>query len=159
MGDHSITLHEKVTCIDEAHSALQKCVAEGIARAAGTTVEITGDDVLSLFILAIQKSELQQRLAHVAHVEMYLQGAAGNGFKEARFEEAGYAVSALQAALQFFLEERRPAGKAKGNSTLRSTTDVFSAYLQPADTEQSGDLDRAGMQLEGLVRQARAQGV
>merc|ERR1712150_156597 len=101
--DHKITPHEKISSIDEAHAMLQRCVAEGARagpRQRETTVEITGDDVLSLFILAIYGSDLQHRLAHVAHVEMYLQGAA------ARFEEAGYGVSALSASLQFFLEEK-----------------------------------------------------
>eukprot|EP00435_Cladocopium_sp_Y103_P009492 s4776_g2.t1 len=39
---------------------------------------------------------------------MYLQGPSRSG-GGARFEEAGYAVSALQAGLQFFMEEGRPA--------------------------------------------------
>mmetsp|Transcript_29080 Transcript_29080/g.83349 ORF Transcript_29080/g.83349 Transcript_29080/m.83349 type:complete len:472 (+) Transcript_29080:38-1453(+) len=164
--DHKITPHEKIACIDEAHSLLQHCVAEG-ARAGprsreGGVLEITGDDVLSLFILAVYGSALQHRLAHVAHVEMYLQGAAGrSGSNEAaRFEEAGYAVSALQAALQFFLEERRQAGAARGGP--RPTTDVFSSYLHTAggsaaSVDAAADLDRAGMHLTGLVRQAQAR--
>merc|ERR1712217_223154 len=108
--DHKITPHEKVACIDEAHSMLQRCVAEGARTGAhmrdGTTYEITGDDVISLFILAVHGSALQHRLAHVAHVEMYLQGAAGmsDSNEAARLNEAGYAVTAFQAALQFFLE-------------------------------------------------------
>uniref|UniRef100_A0A7S0F9V2 VPS9 domain-containing protein n=1 Tax=Pyrodinium bahamense TaxID=73915 RepID=A0A7S0F9V2_9DINO len=159
--DHKITPHEKIACIDEAHSLLQRCVAEG-ARAGSQqseagVMEITGDDVLSLFILAVHRSCLQHRLAHVAHVEMYLQGAAGrSGSNEAaRFEEAGYAVSALQAALQFFLEERRSAGGARG--AARSTTDVFASCLRPPSSEPGADLDRTGMQLTGLVRQAQAR--
>jgi len=176
--DHKITPHEKIACIDEAYSLLQRCVEEGARAAAprvtplgaggggaGGPVEITGDDVLSLFVLAVYNSRLEHRLAHVAHVEMYMQGAAGwSGSNEAaRFEEAGYAVSALQAALQFFLEERRAApGAARG--AQRSTTNIISSYLQPTGNgampgmEAEAELDRAGMQLQGLVRQARAQG-
>lgn len=163
--DHRITPHEKVQCIEEAHSLLQRCVAEGAREAALPTsplgspgrprVEITGDDVLSLFILAVHGSQLHSRLAHVAHVEMYLQGAAGrSGSSEAaRFEEAGYAVSALQAGLQFFLEERRQTNTTKGHVS-RTTTNVISSFLSgPGD-----DSEAAAMHLQGLVRQARAQG-
>lgn len=114
---HSITPHEKIQIIDDAHSVLQRCVAEG-----SRIMEITGDDVLSLFILAIYGSDLKQRLAHVAHVEMYLQGD-----EVARFDEAGYAASALQAALQFFLEEKRPAVSVRG--ATRATTDIFSRKI------------------------------
>jgi len=162
--DHKITPHEKIACIDEAHSVLQRCIAEGakVAAIGGSgsgAIEITGDDVLSLFILAAYKSSLQHRLAHIAHVEMYLQGS------DAQFQEGGYAVSALQAALQFFLEERRHADAAQAHT--RSTTNIFASYLQPAGggsvggpaiDESDADLDRAGMHLQGLVRQARAQG-
>merc|ERR1712232_18162 len=115
--EKAITPHEKVACIDKAHSLLQQKVAEGTknTQAAGDSpVEITGDDVLSLFIRSVHGSQVKQFLAHIAHVEMYLEGAAGrSGSSEvARFEEAGYAVCALQAALDFFLtstEERKPA--------------------------------------------------
>lgn len=167
--DHQVTPHEKIACIDEAHALLQRCVADG-ARAAGAgaggAMEITGDDVLSLFILAVHQSSLQHRLAHVAHVEMYLQGAAGrSGSNEAaRFEEAGYAVSALQAAFQFFLEERRHGGAAvaaggfaaRPGAAVKGSTNVFSDFLQPGAGGNDGDELRD--QYQGLVQQqARAQ--
>jgi len=126
-----ITPHEKIECINDAHSALQKLVGESARAVAGggtganqSPVEITGDDVLSLFILAVRASSLKDRIAHIAYVEMYLHGAPGRcGNNEAaRFEEAGYAVSALQAALQFFLEDsRRPAGAAVSSSARGSS--------------------------------------
>lgn len=118
--DHKITPHEKIEAINDAHTALQKALLEQDREAR----EITGDDVMSAFILAVHASPLQHRLAHVAHVEMYLQGASGS---EARFEEAGYAVTALQSALQFFLQgDRRP----------RVAT-IFSSYLQSGEPEES----------------------
>lgn len=157
--DHKISPHEKIACINEAYSFLQQCVAEGAkaretARQPGSTaIEITGDDVISLFILAIYRSSLHQRLAHVAHVEMNLQGA----------DEAGYAVSALQAALHFFLEDRRAVATAR--NPQRPTTNVFSSYLEAGVTQAGGgdagadgEPDRAGMALQGLFRQAREQG-
>jgi len=149
--DHKITPHEKVACIDEAHSVLQRCVAESARNAPRGGVEITGDDVLSLFILAVHGSGLKYRLAHTAHVEMYLQGAAGrNGSMEAaRFEEAGYAVTAFQSALQFFLGERRHVGSASRGAP-RATTNVFSSYLQQGPAAET-DTD-AGM---GMLRQGR----
>lgn len=122
--DHKITPHEKIEAINEAHTLLQKALSSTTAgpgsqatdgQGRDSRQEITGDDVMSAFILAVHASPLQHRLAHVAHVEMYLQGAGGS---EARFEEAGYAVTALQSALQFFLQgDRRP----------RAT--IFSSYL------------------------------
>lgn len=163
--DHKISPHEKIACINEAYSFLQRCVAEGAKadrQPGAAAIEITGDDVISLFILAMHQSCLRQRLAHVAHVEMYLQGAAGRSGSSAAIEEAGYAVSALQAALQFFLEDRRHAAAGRG---AQRSTNVFSSYLQGhaetgvAGHEVDGDLDRAGMHLQGLVRQARAQGL
>merc|ERR1712110_1070413 len=60
--DHEITPHEKIACINEAHSALQRCIADCARAATGPSspskppVEITGDDVLSLFILALRAS-------------------------------------------------------------------------------------------------------
>mmetsp|Transcript_95401 Transcript_95401/g.309138 ORF Transcript_95401/g.309138 Transcript_95401/m.309138 type:complete len:503 (+) Transcript_95401:135-1643(+) len=173
--DHKISPHEKIACIDEAYSALQHCVADGARQAGSGAVEITGDDVMSLFILAVYRSSLRQRLAHVAHVEMYLQGAAGlsGNVQVARFEEAGYAVSALQAALKFFLDEcteerrhgsargggRASAGGGSGGGTGRGGSGLIASYLEkPGSGDADGDADRAGMQLSGLVRQARAQG-
>lgn len=144
---HKITPHDKIASIDEAHSVLQRCVAEAARVSGSTGFEITGDDVLSLFILAIYRShQMRHWLAHVTHVEMYLQGAASrSGSTEAaRFEEVGYAVSAMQAALQFFLEEQRrpPTTPAGGPSSAQqaavattggsqSSTRVFAKYLQP----------------------------
>lgn len=169
--DHKITPHEKITCIDEAHSLLQQSVADGArsgqaasGRAQEGAMEITGDDVLSLFILAVHRSDLPNRLAHIAHVEMYSQGEA------ARFEETGYAVSALQAALSFFLEERRHnaassrttaatgANAASRGGAARPTTNIFSSYLQPgADgyPASSGAYGAGEEDLQGLVRKAR----
>jgi len=148
--DDKISPHEKISCINEAHSMLQRCVEEGVRggskAAGGGVVEITGDDVLSLFIMALRGAgSLKHRLAHVAHVEMYLQGAAGrSGSNEAaRFEEAGYAVAALQAALQFFLEER-PA--ARGAGAPRTTTNVFSSYLGSGGSEADTDGARQARQ-------------
>lgn len=162
--DHKITPHEKITCIDEAHSMLQRGVEDG-ARADGAgqqgAIEITGDDVLSLFILALHGTTMEHYLAHIAHVEMYSQGEAE------RFEAAGYAVSALQAALQFFLEERRHVSSTRGPS--RPATNIFSSYLQPGGDQGMG-LGGSGFgganpgagagedDLQGLVRQARVQG-
>ena len=53
-----------------------------------------GDDVLSLFILALRASTVKDRLAHIAYVEVYLQGAAGrSGSSEAaRFETCSNGV-------------------------------------------------------------------
>eukprot|EP00440_Ansanella_granifera_P061217 gb/GFBE01066361.1/.p1 GENE.gb/GFBE01066361.1/~~gb/GFBE01066361.1/.p1 ORF type:complete len:461 (+),score=93.76 gb/GFBE01066361.1/:1-1383(+) len=165
--DRKITPHEKIACIDKAHSLLQQCVAEGAksGQSGGGPVEITGDDVLSLFILAVHGSQVKHNLAHIAHVEMYLQGAAGrSGSSEAaRFEEAGYAVSALQAGLQFFLEERRINPGPSSRAPPRPSTNVFSSYLpqgaQTAGGNLDADSDKAAMHLQGLVRQARSQGV
>jgi len=155
--DHKITPHEKIACIEAAYSALQQCAAATVRSSLSMdgVVEITGDDVLFLFILAVHGSELTHRLAHVAHVEMYLQGAAGRSgtFEAARFEEVGYAVSAFQAALQFILNEKTRSSTQKS----RATTNVFSSYLQPAGTgvEVDGDNDRANATLQGLTRQIR----
>eukprot|EP00928_Gymnodinium_smaydae_P054416 TRINITY_DN38191_c0_g1_i1.p1 TRINITY_DN38191_c0_g1~~TRINITY_DN38191_c0_g1_i1.p1 ORF type:complete len:482 (+),score=116.55 TRINITY_DN38191_c0_g1_i1:70-1446(+) len=142
--DKEITPHEKIACINEAHASLQKCIADGARASAAAAaanaaagglggsaragepaaVEITGDDVLALFIMALRESSTKDRLAQVAYVEMYLQGAAGrSGSSEAaRFEEAGYAVSALQAALQFFLDEHRSASGARGAANTGAGT-------------------------------------
>jgi hypothetical protein len=169
--DREITPHEKIACINEAHSALQRCIADSArgataaASAAGaprspspSPVEITGDDVLSLFILALRASLVKDRLAHIAYVEMYLQGAAGRtGTNEAaRFEETGYAVSALQAALQFFFEDANrghpgksarggaPIGGARGGLGVAAFGDAYSDAADPVNS-----------QLQGIVRQAR----
>eukprot|EP00929_Paragymnodinium_shiwhaense_P095089 TRINITY_DN56053_c0_g1_i1.p1 TRINITY_DN56053_c0_g1~~TRINITY_DN56053_c0_g1_i1.p1 ORF type:complete len:478 (-),score=118.56 TRINITY_DN56053_c0_g1_i1:80-1513(-) len=126
--DHQITPHEKITYINQAYSALQEAIQQANASSGvSKQQEITGDDVLSLFILAIRSCALKDRLAQIAYVEMYLQGAASSsGSNEAaRFEEAGYAVSALQAALQFFLEDaHRPASNtgAGGSSGAASAS-------------------------------------
>merc|ERR1711957_244160 len=61
---HWNTPHEKITCIDEAHSLLQTAVADGCRNglSAGqpqqAAMEITGDDVLSLFIIVVHRCEL-----------------------------------------------------------------------------------------------------
>lgn len=184
--DHEITPHEKIACINEAHSALQRCAADGALgsgrgpRRQEAAVEITGDDVLSLFIIAVYRSALKDRLAHIAYVEMYLQGAAGrSGSNEAaRFEETGYAVSALQAALQFFLEDGRrgqmgggggaagagvrgAAGRGAGSFVGQTQSgaglhgDGLGAAAFGGDVDVD-PADRVNSQLHGLVRQARA---
>lgn len=160
--DDKISPHEKISCINEAYSALQRCVADGLRSTGQTGIEITGDDVLALFTLSVYRSSWQNRLAHVAHMEMYLQGAAGrSGTNDAaRFEEAGYAVSALQGALQWFLEApERTAGPAAGRSgrAAGGGTSIISSFVDrpPAAGETEGD--RAGMHLSRLVGQARAQ--
>lgn len=151
--EKAITPHEKVACIDKAHSLLQQKVAEGakITQAAGDSpVEITGDDVLSLFIMAVHGSQVKQFLAHIAHVEMYLEGAAGRSGSSV--DEAGYAVCALQAALEFFLrstEEPRPAISSPNRGF---SPQGFGAGLDSA-------LDKDSTHLQGHVRQARAPGV
>lgn len=150
--DHLITPPEKVDCVNKGHGMLQKCVAES-ARAARRTeaLEITGDDVLSLFILAVYHSAVKHPLAHVAHMEMYLQGAAWRA--GAGDAEAAYATSALQAALQFFLEERRGGGGSAGRGSSEGhsggKTTVFSSYLQTGaaggmDEQDSERLPRRG---------------
>jgi len=180
--DREITPHEKIACINEAHSALQRCVAEGARATSGagprsqdTVKEITGDDVLSLFILALWGSALKDRLAHIAYVEMYLQGAAGrSGSNEsARFEEAGYAVSALQAALQFFLEDGHRNVGAGATSRGGPRTIGASQFQTQKGGLASGGVglglgaaafgdadfdppDRVNAHLQGLVQQARA---
>lgn len=185
--DKEITPHEKILCINEAHSALQQCVADS-ARAAqaasgGNTreaaIEITGDDILSLFILAVFGSAFKDRMAHIAYVEMYLQGAAGrSGSNEAaRFEEAGYAVSALQAALAFFLEDSRrnvasnTGALGRGNSRGMGTFQSPGGYPSGSVGRQGGrgglgvaafgdiddPVDHVNSQLQGIVRQARGQ--
>lgn len=160
--DHLITPHEKVDCINDTYTALQRCVTEGVrasARKQQEAIEITGDDVISLFVLAVHGSSLQHRLAHVAHMEMYIQGAAGR-CGDSAIGEAGYAFSAFQAGLQFFLkdqsghssvvaEPRRPAARP-----APATTSVFSKALgaqpQPGDSNDSS--------LQSLMRSARTQG-
>lgn len=163
--DHRITPHEKIQCIDEAHSVLQRCVQEA-PRVGEGAVEITGDDVLSLFILAVHGARgWKHRLAHAAHIEMYLQGD-----EAARLEEAGYAATVLQGALQFFLDERKgsstpsrssgPGGSGVGtfgSSRSEGRSGTIISGLVGGGAEQDAELDRAGMQLQGLVRQARAQ--
>eukprot|EP00933_Yihiella_yeosuensis_P035495 TRINITY_DN2904_c0_g1_i4.p1 TRINITY_DN2904_c0_g1~~TRINITY_DN2904_c0_g1_i4.p1 ORF type:complete len:443 (-),score=74.41 TRINITY_DN2904_c0_g1_i4:263-1591(-) len=144
--DGKIAPHEKISCIDKAHSELQKCISECARHnSPGSQIEITGDDVLSLFILAVYGSRVQHFFAHVAHVDMYLQTASSKsgGTESARFEEAGYAASALQAGLQFFLEERRVSSQAAS---------LISNVLPPGGLPGS-EHDH----LEGLLRQARAQ--
>eukprot|EP00913_Durusdinium_trenchii_P013704 g12867.t1 len=89
------------------------------------------------------RSQVKNFLAHVCHMEMYLQGPSRSG-GGARFEEAGYAVSALQAGLQFFLEE--------GRAPVSNAPSAF-AYLPP------GLSSLPGQEQEGLVRSARAQAV
>jgi len=131
--------------------------------------------VISLFILAVHSSNVDEHwLAHIAHVEMYIQKATGrSGNNEAaRFEEAGYAVSALQAALQFFLDERRGTGHsarprsaytAQTPAMRTATTSVFSSYLQPGASVGSGGIGGEMMDndritpIDGLVRSAREQ--
>jgi len=149
MSDKNVP-HEKITCIDEVYSELQKCVAEAGSQSLEGSAEITGDDVLSLFILTVYGSNLEQKLAHVAHVEMYLQSASGRSGGSANLEEAGYAVSTLQAALQFFLEERRPSTASR--APPRAISSIFSIYLQPGSEPDTGT-----EALQGLVRQARAR--
>eukprot|EP00747_Dinoflagellata_sp_TGD_P079855 gnl/TRDRNA2_/TRDRNA2_160671_c0_seq2.p1 gnl/TRDRNA2_/TRDRNA2_160671_c0~~gnl/TRDRNA2_/TRDRNA2_160671_c0_seq2.p1 ORF type:complete len:439 (-),score=85.35 gnl/TRDRNA2_/TRDRNA2_160671_c0_seq2:53-1369(-) len=156
-----MTPHEKVACIDEAHTMLKRCVAE-TAQKGPVAVEITGDDILSLFILAVHGSKLQHRLAHVAHMDMYLQGSTGRsgGIDAGRFEESSYACSAFQAALQFFLEERRASTQVRSMQSARGTSTVFSSYLGQSasgypSTDPSEEADRG---IQGLVRSARAQG-
>jgi len=85
MSDKNVP-HEKITCIDEVYSELQKCVAEAGSQSLEGSAEITGDDVLSLFILTVYGSNLEQKLAHVAHVEMYLQSASGRSGGSANLE-------------------------------------------------------------------------
>lgn len=158
--DHKITPHEKIACIGEAHSLLQRSIEEGAQKSSRSqegVMEITGDDIQFLFTLALYRTDLPNRLAHIAHVDMYSQGEAS------RFEEAGYAVTTLQAALQFFLEERRhtasrtPAGgtslASRGGAGNRPATNVFSSYMQE-DTMGRGMPGEDDLQ--GLVRQARA---
>eukprot|EP00446_Apocalathium_sp_SHHI-4_P036965 CAMPEP_0177303650 /NCGR_PEP_ID=MMETSP0368-20130122/6245_1 /TAXON_ID=447022 ORGANISM="Scrippsiella hangoei-like, Strain SHHI-4" /NCGR_SAMPLE_ID=MMETSP0368 /ASSEMBLY_ACC=CAM_ASM_000363 /LENGTH=539 /DNA_ID=CAMNT_0018762209 /DNA_START=128 /DNA_END=1747 /DNA_ORIENTATION=- len=144
--DHKISPHEKIACIDEAYSALQRCVADGARQAGSGAVEITGDDVMSLFILAVYRSSLRQRLAHVAHVEMYLQGAAGlsGNVQVARFEEAGYAVSALQAALKFFLDECTEMPAAGWGQILACMAFCEVSQDQSAGTERRHGSARGG---------------
>lgn len=151
--DHKITPHDKIECIYDGYSALQRCVAEGSLQTQRPQ-QITGDDIESLFILAVHRSTFQHRLAHVAHVEMYHQGS-DNGNNN--YNEAWYAVTVLQSALQFFLEDRK--GPNVMRMGARPTTKVFSSFLQPggASNEADIDLNRAGSDLQGLVRQARAQ--
>jgi hypothetical protein len=159
--DHMIHPHGKIACIDEAHSLLNKCVAEACeAQAPGRprrdSFEITGDDVLSLFILAIHKSNLPNCLAHIAHVEMYSQGEA------ARLHESGYAVTALQSALKFFLEERRhPANTAPRSgvgmgpgSPRESAISRFMSYGHETSGSIGGDDDLH----QALNRAAMGQG-
>jgi len=127
--EHKITPHEKIACINEAHTLLQRCIADCAKASSGAqqgSIEITGDDVLSLFILVVYRRAWEHKLAHIAHVEMYLQGS------DAQFEESGYAVSALQAALHFFLEERSAAA-CRG--APRPTTSIFASYLQEGAQE------------------------
>lgn len=135
-----IAPHEKIECVDKAHALLQKSIASLAPERSSTPMEITGDDVLSLFILVVYRSQVKNFLAHVCHMEMYLQGPSRSG-GGARFEEAGYAVSALQAGLQFFMEEERPVAPT-GPS-------VFSCLGSQGPEEAS--------HLQGLVRSARAQ--
>eukprot|EP00927_Polykrikos_kofoidii_P051006 TRINITY_DN44823_c0_g1_i1.p1 TRINITY_DN44823_c0_g1~~TRINITY_DN44823_c0_g1_i1.p1 ORF type:complete len:470 (+),score=71.28 TRINITY_DN44823_c0_g1_i1:128-1537(+) len=160
--DHEITPHEKIGCINDSHSALQRCIAEGALSSGDgqrreAAVEITGDDVLSLFIIALFNCVMKDRLAHIAYVEMYLQGAAGrSGSNEAaRFEEAGYAVSALQAALQFFLDDSRRATPSGGHIGSVGGGGIARGAGYPSDVDADAG-DRVNSQLHGLVRQARA---
>lgn len=141
MLEGKIAPHEKIECVDKAHALLQKSIASALERPerSSAPIEITGDDVLSLFILVVYRSRVKNFLAHVCHMEMYLQGPSRSG-GGARFEEAGYAVSALQAGLQFFMEEGRPSAPT-GPS-------VFSCLAQGPEEASH---------LQGLVRSARAQ--
>jgi len=140
-----IAPHEKIECVDKAHGLLQRSIASQTRPSTSAPVEITGDDVLSLFILVVYRSQVKNFLAHVCHMEMYLQGPSRSG-GGARFDEAGYAVSALQAGLQFFMEERAATASA-------SASNVFS-YLPQGNLEAE-----AAPHLQGLVRSARAQAV
>lgn len=148
IGD-KITPHDKIECINEAYSALQRCVAES-ASVTQRPQQITGDDIQSLFIFAVHESDLRDRLAHTAHVEMYLHGSEN-------MNEAGYAVTQMQGALQFFLDDRTGSSVPRPGS--RATTNAFSSLRQPVTggTEVDDDLDRAGSNLSSLVRQARGQ--
>lgn len=160
--DHSITPHEKIGCIESAYLVLKQCVGEDGERPWSPkegSMEITGDDVLSLFILSVHGSELKSRLAHVAHVEMYLQGATRS--EAARFEEAGYAVAAFQAALQFFLDEKKRTSVGRSTSAPRSSAKVFANYAQGSGlntgSELDTDYDLGTAQLPGKARPVRGQ--
>lgn len=161
--DREITPHGKISCIDKAHSLLQQS-SEAYAKAAvaaggpGGAVEITGDDILSLFILAAHASGAKTPLAHVAHVEMYLQTASGRsgGADAARLQETGYAVSAFQAALQFILDEKRRSGATSAQP--RATTQVFASYLQnagPAGVDEGPDSPQTMMGAMGAFSKQR----
>lgn len=150
--DTLIAPHEKVGCVVETYNLLQACVAEEMQKARRKdAVEITGDDVLSLFIEAIVGSGLQYFLPHAAHMDMYLHGSAG---LSPVHDEAGYAVSAFQAALSFLLEEKRKARPAPTNKPTRArpgSGPSIASYLQGANDDEDSQ------QLESLVRQAKAQ--
>lgn len=149
--DSLIAPHEKVGCVVETYNLLQACVAEEMQKARRKdAVEITGDDVLSLFIEAIVGSGLQYFLPHAAHMDMYLHGSAG---LSPVHDEAGYAVSAFQAALSFLLEERKKTRSTNTSRPVRAgpgSGPSIASYLQ-------GAVDEDDSQLENLVRQAKAQ--
>jgi len=88
--------------------------------------EVTGDDVIVLYTLGIRTGTVNNILAHVAHMDLFLQAAPKTMKK---YHETQYAFSSFTAAVSYLLNSRSSTQQAvsmkSGNNGIMLPDDDF----------------------------------